>query len=41
MGPLGQYLPNWLPEDPAKNAAARQGLITAGAALMGGRGNIR
>jgi hypothetical protein len=40
MGPLGQYLPNWLPEDPAKNAAARQGLITAGAALMGGRGNI-
>jgi hypothetical protein len=40
MGPLGQYLPNWLPEDPGKNAAARQGLLTAGAALMGGRGNL-
>lgn len=40
MGPLGQYLPNWLPEDPSKNAAARQGLLTAGAALMGGRGNL-
>lgn len=40
MGPLGQYLPNWLPEDPSKNAAARQGLLAAGAALMGGRGNL-
>ena len=40
MGILGDYLPNWLPEDPNKNAAARQGLLTAGAALMGGRGNL-
>lgn len=29
-----------LPEDPTKNAAARQGLIQAGAALMAGRGNL-
>jgi hypothetical protein len=29
-----------LPEDPNQNAAARQGLLTAGAALLGGRGNL-
>jgi hypothetical protein len=29
-----------LPEDPMQNAAARQGLLTAGAALLGGRGNL-
>jgi len=29
-----------LPEDPMHNAAARQGLLTAGAALLGGRGNL-
>lgn len=40
MGPLGQYLPNWLPDDPNKKAAARQGLLAAGAALLGGRGNL-
>ena len=29
-----------LPEDPMQNAATRQGLLTAGAALLGGRGNL-
>jgi hypothetical protein len=40
MGILGDYLPNWLPDDPNQNTAARQGLLSAGAALMGGRGNL-
>lgn len=40
MGPLGQYMPNWLPEDPDKKAAARQGLLALGGALMGGHGNL-
>lgn len=29
-----------LPEDPTKNAAARQGLLAFGASLLGGRGNL-
>jgi hypothetical protein len=37
---LFDNLPTWLPEDPAKNTAARAGLLNLGAALMGGRGNI-
>jgi hypothetical protein len=32
--------PSWLPEDPAKNAAMRQGLLQFGAAMLGGRGNF-
>ncbi len=40
MAILGNYLPNWLPEDPNKNAAARQGLLAFGASLLGGRGNL-
>lgn len=40
MGILGDYMPNWLPDDPDKKAAARQGLLMAGAALLGGRGNL-
>jgi hypothetical protein len=33
-------MPNWLPEDQDKKAAARQGLLALGGALMGGRGNL-
>lgn len=33
-------IPDWLPEDPAKHAAAKMGLMQFGAALMGGRGNL-
>lgn len=40
MGLLDQYLPNWLPDDPNKNAAARQGLLSLGATMMGARGNL-
>lgn len=40
MGILGNYLPNWLPEDPNQNAAARQGLLAFGAGLLGGRGDL-
>ena len=40
MGLLGNYLPDWLPEDPNKQEAARQGLLNFGAALLGGRGNF-
>lgn len=32
--------PNWLPEDPSKKAAAKQGLMQFGASLLGGRGNF-
>jgi hypothetical protein len=39
-GMLGDHLPNWLPEDPNKNAAARQGLLALGATMMGARGNL-
>lgn len=31
---------NFLPEDPAKKAAARQGLLSFGAAMLNGRGNF-
>lgn len=40
MGLLDQYLPNWLPDDPNKNAAARQGLLSLGATMLGARGNF-
>lgn len=40
MGLLGDYLPDWLPDDPNKKAAARAGLLNLGAALMGGQGNM-
>jgi hypothetical protein len=40
MGILGDYMPNWLPDDPDKNAAARQGLLAFGGAMLGGRGNF-
>lgn len=40
MGLLADYMPNWLPNDPNQNAAARQGLLQFGAALLGGRGNF-
>ena len=40
MGLLANYLPDWLPDDPNKNDAARQGLLQFGAALLGGRGNF-
>jgi hypothetical protein len=33
-------IPDWLPEDPAKHAAAKMGLMQFGAALMGGRGSL-
>lgn len=36
MGLLG----DWLPEDPDKNAAARQALISMGISMMRGRGNF-
>ncbi len=35
MGILG----NWLPEDPQQNAAARQGLLALGGAMMSAKGN--
>lgn len=37
---IGNGLPDWLPEDPSKKAAARQGLLAFGAAMLGGRGNF-
>lgn len=40
MGLLGDYLPDWLPDDPNQKAAARAGLLNFGAALMGGQGNM-
>lgn len=40
MGLLGDYLPNLLPDDPDKNAAARQGLLAFGAALANSRGGL-
>ena len=40
MGLLGDTLPNWLPDDPAKKDAMRAGLMQFGAALMGGKGNF-
>jgi hypothetical protein len=40
MGLLDQYLPNWLPDDPNKNAAARQGLLALGATMLNARGNL-
>jgi hypothetical protein len=40
MGLLGDYLPDWLPDDPAKKEAMRAGLLNFGAALMGGQGNV-
>jgi hypothetical protein len=40
MGLLGDYLPDWLPDDPNQKAAARAGLLNFGAAMMGGRGNL-
>jgi len=38
QGILGDYIPDFLPEDPDKNAAARQGLLAAGAAMMSSKG---
>jgi hypothetical protein len=35
---MGMFDNMWLPEDPAKNDAARAGLLNFGAALMGARG---
>lgn len=40
MGILNDYLPDWLPDDPSKNDAARQGLLAFGASLMQGHGNF-
>jgi hypothetical protein len=37
-GMLADYTPNLLPEDPDKNAAMRQALLTAGAAMMATKG---
>lgn len=37
-GMLADYTPNLLPEDPDKNAAARQALLAAGAAMMSTKG---
>lgn len=38
-GILADYTPNLLPEDPDKNAAARQALLAAGAAMMSTKGH--
>ncbi|NTB05799.1 hypothetical protein [Agrobacterium tumefaciens] len=38
-GMLAEHTPNWLPEDPDKNAAARQALLAAGAAMMSTKGH--
>lgn len=40
MGLLGDYMPQWLPEDQDKAAAMRQGLLQFGAAMLQGRGNF-
>lgn len=40
MGILGNYLPNWLPDDPDQKAAMRQGLLGFGAAMLNGRGDF-
>lgn len=38
---MGMFdIPDWLPEDPAKHAAAKAGLLQLGAAMLGGRGNF-
>ena len=37
-GMLADYIPDFLPEDPDKRAAAKQGLMAAGAAMMSTKG---
>jgi hypothetical protein len=39
-GLLSEYTPSLLPDDPNKNAAARQGLLAFGAAMLGGKGHF-
>lgn len=40
MGILGDFVNGFLPEDPDKNAAARQGLLSFGTEMLKGRGNF-
>lgn len=40
MGILSEYLPDWLPDDPNKNAAARQGLLAFAGSMINGRGGM-
>lgn len=40
MGIASNYLPDWLPEDPSKNDAARQGLLAFAGSMLNSRGGF-
>lgn len=40
MGLLNDYLPDWLPDDPSKNDAARQGLLAFAGSMLNNRGGL-